>query len=124
MKRMLVVEDELLSQKVLIRLFKNDFKIDVCESADQFYQNCSNNNYDIIIMDIALRGSKNGLDLIREIKVMPIFAKTPILCLTAYAYAKDRKTAMDTGADLFVPKPVSNDVLKNAVQFLVNKNIT
>jgi DNA-binding response OmpR family regulator len=32
---------------------------------------------------------------------------------------KTRKTAIESGADLFITKPVSNKVLKEAVEFLL-----
>lgn len=119
MKKMLVVEDDVLSQKLLLRLFKGDFEIDVCDSADEFYKNYSSNFYDIIIMDISIKGSKHGLQLAKEIKVMPNLSRIPILCLTAHAFAKDRKTAYESGTDLFISKPVSNKMLKEAVNFLI-----
>jgi len=36
MKKMLVVEDDFLTQKVLFRLFNKDFEIDFAESVEQF----------------------------------------------------------------------------------------
>ena len=119
MKKMLVVEDDLLSQKVIGRIFKNDFGIDFCESVEEYYEKYSNNNFDIIIMDISLKGTKNGFDLIKEIKASPSYTGTPILCLSAHAQIKMRQTAIESGSDLFITKPVSNKVLKEAVEFLI-----
>ncbi len=116
---MLVVEDDILSQKVMGRIFKSDFEMDFCESAEEFYEKYSNNNYDIIIMDIAIKGSKHGLDLIKEIKTLPLYTNTPIICLTAHVQTKMRKTAIESGADLFITKPVSNNVLKEVVASLI-----
>ena len=39
MKKMLVVEDDILSQKIMRRIFKNDFEIDECESGKNFMKN-------------------------------------------------------------------------------------
>jgi len=119
MKKMLVVEDDLLSQKVMRRIFKNDFEIDMCESVEEYYEKYSKTNYDIIIMDVALKGTKNGLELIKEIKAVPSYTGTPILCLTAHAQIKMRQTAMESGTDLFITKPVATKVLKEAVAFLI-----
>ena len=119
MRKMLIFEDDLLTKKLLLRLFKNNYEILFCESAEEFYQDHSINNYDIIIMDISLRGSKNGLELTKEIKALPLFSKTPIICLTAHAFMKDRTLAIESGADLFFSKPTSNKVLLNAVAFLI-----
>ena len=119
MEKMLIVEDDILSQNVLRRIFRTDFEIDFCESVDEYYEKYCNTKYDIIIMDIAIKGAKNGLDLIREIKAAPTFTGTPILCLTAHIQTKMRQTAIESGSDLFITKPVSNRVLREAVAFLV-----
>ncbi len=119
MKKMLIVEDDDLSIKVMRRIFQNDFEIDYCESVDEYYEKYSKTKYDIIIMDISLKGTKNGLELIREIKAAPTFTGTPILCLTAHAQTKMRQTAIESGSDLFITKPVSNKILKEAVASII-----
>ena len=120
---MLVVEDDFLSQNVLRRIFRDDFEIDLRESVDEYYEKYSKTNYEIIIMDISLGKTKNGLDLIKEIKISPSYSGTPILCLTAHAEMKTRKTAMESGSDLFITKPVSNKILKEAVAFLLKSKL-
>jgi len=116
---MLIVEDDDLSIKVMRRIFRADFEIFICDSSEEYYEKHSNNNFDIIIMDISLKGTRNGFDLIKEIKASPLFTGTPILCLTAHAQTKMRRTAIESGSDLFITKPVSNIVLKEAVEFLL-----
>lgn len=123
MKKMLIVEDDDLSIKVMRRIFQTDFEIDFCESAEEYYKKYSNYNFDIIIMDISLKGTENGLELIKEIKASPSFTGNPILCLTAHAQIKMRQTAMESGSDLFITKPVSNKVLKEAVEHLLQSVI-
>jgi DNA-binding response OmpR family regulator len=119
MKKMLVVEDDILSQNVLRRNFKSDYEMDFCESVDEYYEKYSKTKYDIIIMDISLIGNKNGFELIKEIKEAPSYTGTPILCLTAHAQTKMRQTAIESGSDLFITKPVSNKVLREVVASLL-----
>ena len=119
MKKMLIVEDDDLSIKVMRRIFQSDFEMNFCESAEEYYENYSNNNFDIIIMDISLKGAKNGLELIKEIKASPSFTGTPIICLTAHAQTKMRQTAIESGSDFFITKPVSNKIFKETVASLL-----
>lgn len=119
MKRMLVLEDDLLTQKVLYRLFNKEFEIEIYESAEEFYESATGNKYDIIIMDISIKGDVSGIELTRQFKQSALYGETPILCFTAHAFLKDRKTAMDSGINLFLTKPVSNTVLKESVKFLL-----
>ena len=123
MKKMLIVEDDDLSIKVMRRIFQSDFEIDFCESAEEYYEKYSNYNFDIIIMDISLKGTENGLELIKEIKASPSFTGNPILCLTAHVQTTMRQTAIESGSDLFMTKPVSNKILKEAVEHLLQSVI-
>lgn len=120
MKKMLIVEDDFLSQKILNRLFKENYSISFCSSVEEYYNNYFNKEYDIIIMDISLKSDKNGIDLIKEIKENKRMKKIPILCLTAHASHKDHRIAMESGADLFISKPVDNNKLIEAVNLLVS----
>jgi len=119
MKKMLIVEDDILSQNVLRRIFKNDFEVNFCESAEEYYEKFSLTNYEIVIMDIAIKGSKNGLELIKEMKTDPSHAVTPVLCLTAHAQAKMERNAIESGADLFITKPVTTQRLRESVYSLI-----
>jgi len=123
LKQMLLLEDDDYSIKLMGRIFRNDFEIYFCDSAEEFYEKYSNNNFDIIITDISLKGNMNGLDLIKEIKASPSYTGTPILCLTAHTQPEIRETAIESGADLFITKPVSKKVLKEAVEFLLKSEI-
>jgi len=116
---MLIVEDDDLSIKLMRRIFRADFEMFICDSAEEFYEKYSKNIFNIIIVDISLNGAKTGLELIKDLKEIPSFTGTPILCLTAHAQTKMRETAIASGADLLITKPVSNRVLKETVEFLL-----
>ncbi len=117
---MLIVEDDELSVKIMIRIFRDDFELFICDSAEEFYKKYGDTIFDIIIMDVSLKGTKNGLELIKEIKELPQYSGAPILCLTAHAQTNMRRTAIESGADLFLTKPVRNKILKEAVDFLLS----
>jgi DNA-binding response OmpR family regulator len=119
MKKMLLIEDDNLSVNVMRRIFKDEFEMSVCDSSEEYYEKYSNNNFDIIIMDISLKGSKNGLELIKEIKEDLSYNGAPVLCLTAHAQTKMRITALESGSDLFMTKPVNTKTLKEAVEFIL-----
>ncbi|MDP3445565.1 MAG: response regulator [Ignavibacteria bacterium] len=116
---MLVVEDDDLSQRIFKLIFKNNFEIDICESSDEYYEKYYKTNYSIIIMDVSISGSLNGLELMKKIKEDPEFVDTPIICLTAHAQPKMRLTAVEAGADIFLTKPVNNKILREAVESLL-----
>jgi len=122
MKKMLVVEDDILSQDLMRKIFKNDFEVDICDSGEEYYEKYSNVEYSIMIVDVSIKGKIFGLDLVKEIKSTDRNKNTPILCLTAHAQTRMRETAIESGSDLFMTKPVPNKVLKDAVEQLIHRH--
>ena len=66
--RLLVVEDDYENQKFLQIFLKRKFELEICDSSDTFYEKLKQNEFNIILMDISLRGKKDGLQLTREIR--------------------------------------------------------
>lgn len=109
--RLLVVEDDYENQKFLEIFLKRKFDLDICDSADTFYALINNNEFDIILMDISLRGKKDGLQLTKELRQNEKYKNIPIVALSAHAFQKDKENAYQAGVDAFLTKPVQNDVL-------------
>ena len=102
---------------------KNHFDIWDCYSSDTFYERLSQNKYDIIIMDIALSGEKDGLQLTKELREMEDYKNTPIIAMSAHVFEKDKVNAFNAGVDHFLAKPVSNSELRDTLlKFMTEKN--
>jgi CheY-like chemotaxis protein len=117
--KVLVVEDDYENQRFLQLFLKKNFIVYACDSEKSFYEYLNNHQINIIIMDISLRGQKDGLQLTKEIKNSEKFKDIPILCLTAHAFQKDRENAMNAGVDIFLTKPVSNSYLMETLLDMV-----
>ncbi|MBX9258274.1 response regulator [Desmonostoc muscorum CCALA 125] len=76
---------------------------------------------DILICDIAMP-SEDGYTLIRKIRSLKpdIYGKLPAIALTAYGDLEYRKTALEAGFQIHVPKPVDPSELVAIVANLVN----
>jgi DNA-binding response OmpR family regulator len=111
--RLLVVEDDLENQKLMEIFLKRLFKINVCDSEDTFYAQLQKFKFDIFLVDISLRGKKNGLELIKELRSSAEYSNAPIICVSAHVFPKDRQNAFNAGVDEFIARPVRNeDMLK------------
>lgn len=113
--RLLIVEDDFENQKFLQIFLKRKFEVDICDSADTFYEKIKEKEFDIILMDISLRGKKDGLQLTKEMRENPKYKSIPIVGLSAHAFQKDRDNAYNAGIDVFITKPVQNDVLMDTL---------
>ena len=108
---LLVVEDDYENQKFLEIFLKRKFELRICDSAETFYKLIEENDFDVILMDISLRGKKDGLQLTKELRSMDKYKKVPVVALSAHAFQKDKENAYQAGVDIFLTKPVQNEVL-------------
>lgn len=63
-----------------------------------------------------------GLDLLKEIKKDPKLAKIPFLFVTAEAEKDNIMEALKSGADNYIVKPFTANVLKEKVTAICNKH--
>jgi len=109
--KLLVVEDDYENQKFLQIFLKRKFELEICDSSETFYEKLDQKKFDIILMDISLRGKKDGLQLTRELREMEEYKNLPIVGLSAHAFQRDKDNAYNAGVDVFLTKPVQNDIL-------------
>jgi DNA-binding response OmpR family regulator len=119
--QLLITEDDFENRKFLELYLKRYFLVDVCDSSESFYYHIGQKNYDIILMDISIKGRKNGLELTREMKSNAEFRNIPIVCYTAHAFNKDRLNALDAGCDAYISKPADIRTLLNTLYDLLKK---
>src|SRR4030042_5796830 len=97
--KLLIVEDDYENQKFLQIFLKRKFDLQLCDSSETFYAKLKNFKFDIILMDISLKGKKDGLQLTEEIRKMPEHKNLPIVGLSAHAFQKDKENAYRAGVD-------------------------
>ena len=119
--RLLIVEDDIENQKFLNIFLRKIFEIEICDSAESFYGKLREKKFDIILMDISLRGTKDGLQLTREIRSDTRYSNIPIVILTAHAYQKDKDNAYNAGVDIFITKPVQGHILIESLKNVLEK---
>ena len=62
---------------------------------------------DLVVLDLMLPGSIDGLDVCRRLRRDPALSDVPIVMLTARAEEADRLIGLELGADDYVTKPFS-----------------
>lgn len=103
--RILLVEDDAefrdLYQKQLVEA---GFVVEACNTAGQALEDLKNNNFDLVVLDVMLPPSSDGLTLLKQIKSDEKNEHLPILMLTNVEDEKLVKQAMDLGAAGYIPK--------------------
>lgn len=114
--RILVVEDNLMLQKLVSLLAKkNNLEADIVGTCQEALARCkSGTDYDIIFMDWSLPDT-NGLDCTKQIRKLG-GRHIPIVAMTANAMYGDREECLSAGMDDYLGKPFTSDEFAQAVQ--------
>ncbi len=122
MMRVLVVEDESrLASSLKKGLEDEGFAVDLASDGSEAVWLAQEQSYDVILLDVMLP-HLNGYEVCRRLRAEEDW--TPILMLTARDEDVDQVTGLDLGADDYVTKPFSFEVLLARIRSLVRRGPT
>ena len=115
-RRVLLVEDNIVNQKVGAALLgKLGCRVDLAANGREAVDLASKLSYDLIFMDCQMP-EMDGFEATVEIrKRQGAHRHTPIVALTAGAFAEDRERCAKAGMDDFVSKPVGSAAIEAMV---------
>jgi CheY-like chemotaxis protein len=107
----LVVDDEPINREVAkIQLEDTGLVIDMAEDGAQAIAKAQMKAYAAILMDMQMP-NVNGLEATRQIRKIPGYRHTPIIAMTANAFAEDKARCLEAGMNDFIIKPFVPDTL-------------
>ena len=117
--RLLLVEDDPLNQEVALALLDQvGLSAEVANNGVEAVAAAEATDYDLILMDMQMP-EMDGPEAARLIRRMARHARTPIVAMTANAFARDRQICLDAGMDDFLTKPVEPELLFTALARLL-----
>jgi CheY-like chemotaxis protein len=109
--RVLVVDDEPVNREVAVmQLEAVDMAVDTAEDGAEGVALARKNSYAAIFMDMQMP-KLNGIEATREIRQIPGCRDTPIIAMTANAFAEDKEQCLKAGMNEFLIKPFNPDQL-------------
>jgi DNA-binding response OmpR family regulator len=118
--KVLVVEDEQrIAQFLKKGLAEKGYVVDAVGNADAALDALSGSPPDLIILDLMIPGSRDGLELCRELRSRGVRSK--ILMLTARDTVQNKIEGLDAGADDYLVKPFSFRELLARIRALLRR---
>ncbi len=120
MARILVIDDntDLLQMIRLLLEGRGGHEVILAAEGEDGLRKAMENPPDLAIIDVMMPGM-NGYEVCKRLRQEPATAGIPIIVLTARGQDIDRKTALEAGADLHIPKPVTMSELLERVNGLL-----
>ena len=121
-KRILIVEDNELNMKLLNDVLEAyGYNIVQTGSGAAVLGLARTHRPDLVLMDIQLP-DVSGLDAVRQLKADPETRHIPVIAVTAFAMAGDKRRALDSGCDGYIAKPIMlREFLATIEEFLSGK---
>lgn len=123
--RMLLVEDNLVNQKMAISMLKKIglAEPDIACDGKEAVTMAHNKEYDLILMDCQMPSMSGyeATDLIRKREQSHRLPRIPIIAMTANAMQGDREKCLASGMDDYLSKPIKAGVLRDMLsQWLIH----
>ena len=108
MKKILIVEDQADIRKLLrMTLESGAYEVMEVPTADEAWAVAQRNKPDIVLLDMMMPGTLDGLEVCCRIKTSYDLRHTLVVLLTARDIAEDREAGFNAGADEYLVKPFS-----------------
>ena len=120
--QILIVEDEPdINELLCISLKKNDYIVSKCFDGETGLKIARDSIPDLILLDLMLPGI-NGIDVCKLLKSEIETSDIKIIMLTALSQEKDIVKGLESGADDYITKPFSVNVLNARIQSVLRRN--
>jgi CheY-like chemotaxis protein len=118
----LLVEDEILSRQVAIRMLqKLGCRITCAQNGSEALLKFGAEDFDLVVMDCQMP-DMDGFETTRIIRrLQEGTVRTPIVALTAEARESDRKKCLEAGMDDHLVKPVRLQAMRQVVEYWLRR---
>src|SRR5213592_155099 len=113
MPRVLIIEDDAESRRVMADLFtRDDWKVLEAKDGDAGLERSLRNRPELILCDLLMPKS-NGLEVCRAVRDQLPAIK--IIVVSGRVYGVDRSSALEDGADEYRLKPITWELLSSTI---------
>ena len=120
-KVILVIEDEIdILELITFNLERESYIVRSAKNGERGLDLAREEKVNLILLDLMLPGI-HGLDALRVLKTDPKTTKIPIIIISALGQEEDIVKGLETGADDYICKPFSLDILLARVKAVLRR---
>ncbi|MEJ2053420.1 MAG: ATPase, T2SS/T4P/T4SS family, partial [Calditrichaceae bacterium] len=122
-KKILVVDDNKIMQKMVktLLLKENKYEVDGASDGIEALEKIEKNIPDLIVLDVMMP-RMDGYEVCKKLRESDKYADLPIIMLTSLDGKEDILKAFNMGVDDFISKPVDNNILSAKVASLLRRS--
>lgn len=117
--RLLVIEDHHETQAFFSMALEDDYDVDTATNAQRAWELADQNEYDLLLVDIALRDQINGVELVAKLRQWPAYKTVPMIATTAHQHHEEEQFYLDHGFDAYLAKPFYPEMLFELIASLI-----
>ena len=116
--RVLVVDDEAPLRELIVVTLGDGFVCEEAPDGETALSRLRESPPDLVVLDVMLPGV-GGIDVLREMRADPALRDVRVVVVSAWQAQEDIVTALEAGADSFLPKPFRVEDLLSTAEELV-----
>ena len=120
--KLLVVEDNKETQLIIKVALRENYDLLTVGNVDDALTSLSQNEFDLVLLDLNLGGSEEGRIVLSEIRDKKQNHKLPVLIVTAYDLQPESEKFYREKSNGIITKPFEKKVLLETVNKILSKN--
>lgn len=117
-KRILVAEDDPAISTLLMRALSTDYEMALARDGREAVSKASGSPPHLLLLDVMMPGL-DGLEVARQIRVLPGLTNVPIIFITAKDGAMDVIQGIQRGAKHYITKPFKLDDVRAKIKAIL-----
>ncbi len=89
-KKALVVDDDDATRQIIKLFLEAEIEVETAANGAEALQLLNSKKYTIVLLDISLGNSYDGVELLNDLRTIPYYKKIPVIAVTAHAMVGDK----------------------------------
>jgi len=122
-RNIVIVDDDSEIRDYLLAELRSLYNVKTFPGAQEAWSDISTTQPDVVVTDLVMSGM-DGMELCRRIRHNPVTNHIPVIVLTSSTDESSHLESIDSGADRFLSKPLSIELLRSYIAQMISSRDT